>query len=160
MTGTLSFPPPAPIGYRPATFLVLGAAGALLVLALSLRDPVPLFLAVPLLLAPAALSFLAPAPEGTASLEWTVLGEGPQVEVQGTLTPPPGMRPVDLFIDLPVPAAFSEASPPERTVRGAVVDLRYHWWAARPCLVAVPPPRVYWQDALGLAGRTVTVDAP
>jgi len=151
-------PPRAGFGYRPTTLLVLGAAGMLVVLALLLRDPVPLFLAVPLLLAPAALSFAAPPPGGVATLDWGVHGEGPQVEIVGTLTPPPGLRPVDLFIDLPVPGALTESSPPERSVRGGAVELRYHWWAPRPCLVAIAPPRVYWQDALGLAGRDLAVD--
>lgn len=158
MTGIVAPPAARPFGFRPTAFLVLGAGGALLTLALALRDPVPLFLAVPLLLAPAALAFLAPAPGGVATLEWAVRGEGSLVEVLGTLTPPTGMRPVDLAIELAVPGALTESSPPERTVRGASVELRYHWWAPRPCLVAVDPPRVSWQDALGLAARTVPVE--
>jgi uncharacterized protein (DUF58 family) len=148
------------IGWRPAALLVVAAGGVLLVVALAFRDPVPLFLAVPLLLAPAALSFVAPAPEGEATLDWASFGEGSQVEVRGTLTPPPGMRPADLFVDLPIPGALAETAPPERTVRGGVVELRYHWWAPRPCLVGLSPPAVLWQDALGLAGRNVVVDGP
>jgi uncharacterized protein (DUF58 family) len=151
--------PSASIRWRPSTMMVVGAGGVLLVLALAFRDPVPLFLAVPMLLAPAALSFGAPPPEGAATLEWRTGGDASQVEVTGTLVPPPGMRPVDLLIELPIPGALTEASPPERLLRPDRVELRYHWWAPRPCLVTIPPPVVHWQDALGLAGRPVAVAA-
>lgn len=145
-------------GWRPTLLIALGGAGGLLALALATADPVPIFLAVPLLLAPAALAVSAPAPDGRVTLDWQADGEGTEIVVTGSLTPTPGIRPADLAVDLPAPAALAARSPPELWIDGGAVRFRCHWSCRRPTLVVLPPPGVRWQDGLGLSSRTLPVD--
>jgi uncharacterized protein (DUF58 family) len=141
--------------WRPRTFLFLGVGAALLVLAVALRDPVPLFLGLALLVAPAAAALSSPRRDPSVRFVWGEEGEGGTVRVAGAITPEPGTSPEDLVVDVRRPPSLRERSPTVARPGSGAVDLRCDWEAAEPTIAVVPPPAVSWRDPAGFVERGV-----
>lgn len=130
----------------------------LLVLAVLVANPAPLFLALALLLAPVAAALLGARSAPRAELEWGVEGSGTEVRVSGAVRFPPPTDARDIGIDFELPPGLTEVTPP-RVERGAGeirFDLR--WEAPEPVVVPVEPPHLVWTDPAGLVERSVLWD--
>lgn len=146
------------VRFRPIAGLGL-AGGVLLALAgLALKSPVPLFLALPLLLAPGAAALVAP-PAGTrARLTWSARGEGAEVRLEGTLRLPAGVPPRSVRLGFYRPAPLEESAPPDLVPGDGDVAFTVHWRAPYPCLAVVALPEVRWTDPMGLAEVPIPLD--
>lgn len=151
-------PGPAGLRWRPRTFALLGAAGAILLVAVATRDPVALFLALPLLVAPAAAALVGPRTSPRARLSWDEGGVGPEVHVSGTVLPDPSIGASDLVVELPRPAGLVEGEAPRTEPAGDRVELRRWWYAPEPTITIIDPPTVVWRDPAGLVERAVTLE--
>ncbi|MGI0054937.1 MAG: DUF58 domain-containing protein [Thermoplasmata archaeon] len=142
------------------TWLFYGSAGMLLLLAIILHDPVPLFAAVPLLLAPLAVFLSAPNDLEPIELRWEEGGSQGTVALHGTMELPTGVDSRRIVLELPVPPDLMSAAPP-RIARGAhALEFWADWIAAEPLLTVLHPPRVHWEDPLGLLRVPLTVHGP
>ena len=141
--------------WRPRAYLLFGAAVVLAGLGIALRSPPPLFVAVPLLLAPVAAALLGPRSPPVARAEWQVAGSAQSVEVTGTVRFDAPTDARDIMIRFSVPPGLSERAPPrvDRSLR----EIRFalHWAASVPIVVPVPAPGIGWQDPAGLVERPV-----
>lgn len=138
--------------------MLLASGTALLAVALVARSPVPLFLALPLLLAPAASALSAPARAPHSELRWAADGSGAEVKVHGTLSRPPGLPSAQLDVTFYRPEPLREKAAPD-VGRGAQgVEFTLEWTAPYPCILTIPKPNLYWRDPLGLLERRVVVD--
>jgi uncharacterized protein (DUF58 family) len=147
-----------PLRFRPRALLLFGAAGALAVLAIATHNSVPLFLAVPLLLGPAAAATGAPRLPPSYRVSWTSEGSLGAVEVTGRLEPTGGGTTTGLVPTFYRPEPLVERGPAEIQPSQGGLGFRLHWSAPYPCLVSVARPVVHWRDPLGLVERTVTVE--
>ncbi len=152
----MSGPASAPLRWRARTFGLLGAAGAVVALGVALRDPVALYFALPLLLAPVASALAAPRRAPTAALGWTESGSAGVVTVEGSVAPMAGPA-EDLAVELTRPAGLVEAAPPETRWEPDRVEFRRQWLARAPTISTIEPPRVLWRDAAGLVERDVAL---
>ena len=151
-----SFPfGPTGLHWRPRALAVLAAGGLLLLVAIVARDPIPLFVALPLLLAPAAAALGAPRENPKVELRWSEAGAGAEVRVTGTVTSDPTVRPGDLVVELSLPESLVERSPPTLAVRNGRVEFTTAWWAPEPMIAVVPAPTVVWRDPAGFVERPV-----
>ncbi len=141
--------------WQAGTLLLLVAGVALLATALFVGSPVPLFLAFPLLLAPAAAALAAPTRTPEAGLLWAAGGSTESVEIRGTVPIPPGIRADELDLTFYRPEPLVEAAPP--SVERGPRELKFHltWSAPYPCLATVPKPELVWRDPLGLLERRI-----
>jgi uncharacterized protein (DUF58 family) len=149
---------------RPAwtsrAFLVGGAGGILMVVGVALRNPVTLFVALPLLLAPLVVALSSARRSGEFDLRWGAHGSAREVEVTGVIAPEDGRDAADLVVEFPRPANLLEARPPEVEWAEGAVSFRLHWGAAEPTVAVVPPPSVVWRDPTGLVERRPTGSHP
>ena len=86
--------------FRPRAFLLFASGSALVVLALAGLNPVPLFLALPLLLAPVAAFLEAPTEASTATLRWEESGSAETVRIRGEIAPAPAISAASLRVRL------------------------------------------------------------
>ena len=149
---------PATFRWRPRAYLLFGSGVVLSGVGFAVRDPAPLLLAVPLLLAPVAAALLGPRSSPRARFAWQVGGVGRSVEVSGSLAFDAPTDARDIVVEFPLPPGLTERSPP-RIDRG-LRDIHFglHWDAAEPVVVPVPAPRVAWRDPAGLVERSVYRD--
>jgi len=146
-------PPAEPFRWRPLTPLLLAAGVFLLLSAVLTRNPVPLFLAVPLLLAPLAAGVVGPRGAPTVGVRLSTEGTGPQVHLYGTVTPPPGVDARDLVVGVRRPASLLGDRVARFTRTGAEVQFRADWYAPVPVITEIEPPPVVWRDPMGLVER-------
>jgi len=153
--------PPAPgdrLLWRPAALLLLGGGAGVAAVGLATLNPVPLFLAVPLLLAPLAGLLEAPRRSAGARLDWSASGSSDEVRLSGRVAVDPDVPPelIDVTFYRPEPLAEDRAPRLDRTRAGLAFDLA--WRAPYPCLVTVPKPELRWRDRLGLVERRLPLD--
>ena len=146
--------PPA-LRWRARTIGLLGAAGILLVVGVVARDPTPLFLALPLLLAPVAGALAAPRRNPRARLEWKEDGSGAEVRITGAVRPDEAARAGELVVRLPTPPSLLETAPLELGLADGAVVFRASWRAPEPMITLVAAPEVLWRDPAGLVERPV-----
>jgi len=139
--------------WTPRSFLVAGAGGLLMVVAIALRDPVPLFVALPLLVAPLAAALTSLGHSADHELKWTDRGSARDVEVRGVVHPDREVDAADLVVEFETPSNLVEAQAPEFHRVGPEVTFRLHWAATEPTVAVVSPPGVVWRDAAGLVER-------
>jgi uncharacterized protein (DUF58 family) len=152
-------PTPSP-HWRPLAFLLLATGGLLLVMAVAERNPIPLFLALPLLIAGPAAALSGARGPLELQLEWRAEGAGMEVRLVGSVVPTGRTDARDLVVEFVRPPGLAEVAPP-RVVRSAKeLRFEYHWQAPEPTIVVVPPPQVVWRDAAGLVERPATSVAP
>jgi len=150
----------APVHWRPRSYLLFGAAGVLLIVAVAERSPVPLFLALPLLLAGPAAALTGP--RGTPRLEgsWVAEGSGPDVTVTASIRSALRVDPHDLTIDAPAPPGLRQVAPPTCETQSDQLVVRLAWRAREPTIVVVPPPVIVWRDPAGLVERRAEIELP
>jgi uncharacterized protein (DUF58 family) len=146
---------PAQMHWRPRALAVLAAAGILLLVAVVARDPVPLFVALPLLLGPAAAALAGPRANPKVEFRWAEAGAGGEVRVSGTITPDRTIRPGDLVVEIETPGSLLEREPPSVRVRDGRVEFTTAWWAPEPMITVVSAPTVVWRDPAGFVERPV-----
>jgi uncharacterized protein (DUF58 family) len=138
--------------------LLLAGAGAILgVAAVVLRTSVPLFLALPLLLAPIAAGLFLPRRTIVARVEWTERGTGGRVRVAGRIRTEPPVTPTLLYPTFTAPGPLQERAPPELEALDPNLAFTLEYETPFPCLLDLPLPEIVWRDPLGLAESPVTV---
>lgn len=156
----MSAPPPNPVVWRPSALIFLSAGAILLVVAIAVRNPVPLFAALPLILAPAAAAWGAPARVGPATVHWSDSGTAGEARVEGELRPPAGIRPRDVCLSLTAPPPFEPVESPPPRLRDTGLAFSGQWQSRFPAFATVAPPLAAWRDPLGLVERPLVVEAP
>jgi uncharacterized protein (DUF58 family) len=148
--------PDPPFRFRSRAFVLLGVGAALAVLAVTDRDSVPLFLAVPLLLGPVTALLAASRAPAPSRVAWSAEGSRDEVEVAGQIVgragPPTGVVPA-----FARPEPLVERDPPEVRATASGIEFRLHWAAPYPCLVTIDCPTLVWRDPLGLLERDLAV---
>jgi uncharacterized protein (DUF58 family) len=151
-------PTPPSIRWRPAAIVLLGVGILFAAAAVAARDPVPLFLALPFLIAPVAAGIdLGEAPE-RLRLRWTDEGSGPQVTIFGSIEGASEAFLGRLVLDIERPEPLEEAGAPRVAPDGDRLRFHLAWSVPHPCLASVPVPRVVARDRLGLAERDLPLD--
>jgi uncharacterized protein (DUF58 family) len=145
---------------QPISLVLLLGGGLLLALALLTGDPVPVFAALPLLLAPVAALASAPRVAASADLVWAIDGGGEEVDVRGTVRPRPPLEADHLSVDFFRPPALQERAPPRLTPTSDGIEFELSWRAPFPLLATIPRPEVVWRDPLGLVAVPVALDTP
>ncbi len=140
------------------SWVCYAGAATLIAAGVAARDPVPLFGAVPLLLAPIAALLAAPAGSEPLRISWRDSGEAGAVTIEGTIAVPPGLHPRELEVSLPCPPELRELAPFRCTPESGSMGFRAEWMAPAPALLSIELPRVEWRDAVGLAGRPLGVE--
>lgn len=149
---------PGPIVWRWRSLALYAAAGALAVVAVGERTPVPLFLAVPLLLAPLSAGLLSRS-SAPARLAWTAVTEQDRVRVRARVTWRPGSsRAAELDVDWRPPPGLARVKEPRPRYEGDTLDVTLDWRAASPVLARAEPPTARWIDPLGLMERTIPLE--
>jgi len=151
--------PSRPIGWRPLSVTFVGVAAVLVFVAVLSRDPVPIFAALPLLLAPIAAGVVGPRRSPRIRLTLTIEGAAAEVQLRGAIAPPPEVDARDLFVEFERPASLREVSPPKFERSASEVRFRVDWTAPEPIITEVRPPTVLWRDPMGLVERPTVSSA-
>ncbi len=149
----MSEPAPSPLRWRPLALFLLAAGATLSFLAVLTRNPVPLFLALPLLLAPVAAGLSGPKRSPPVRIEASVEGAGGEVRLEGVILPERGIDARDLVVELDRPAGLLGAPMPQLDRSATQLRFRAAWFAPEPILTEVRPPSVLWRDPMGLVER-------
>jgi uncharacterized protein (DUF58 family) len=148
---------PAWFRWSSRVYVLYAAAATFVVAALVLRNPTPLFVAVPLLLGPVAATARFPRGIASATLTWSVKGEGNEVRVEGMFRWSPSLRSGRMVGLFAPPASLTEVARPERSVESDRLRFSLHYGIPGPSLLEVPCPRLLWRDAWGLMEHEVPV---
>ena len=148
--------PPA-LRWRPLAPLLLGAGMVLLLIAVLTRNPVPLFLGLPLLLAPVAAASVGPRANPPVEVALTVEGAAAEVRLEGTVAPPPDIDARDLVLEFSRPSGLMGEATPRLDASPDRVEVHANWVASEPTITEVDAPRVAWQDPMGLVEREAVV---
>jgi len=141
-------------------FLLVGAGGSLIVLAVAYRDAVPLFAGIPLLLAPFLAGAQGSLEAPRADLVWLARGLGPEVAIDGVLRAPFGRSAVAVSVQVPRPAGVLQTAPPAFERDATAIRFHFRWRLTEPAILTLPPPRVLWHDPLGLTERPLDGERP
>lgn len=151
-------PPPGPWHWTPRAFLLYAGAGAGFLAALVFHTPVPLYVAVPLLLAPIATILPGFARGRAARIDWTVSGAGADVLVAGTVSVDPPVESGQLRAEFRPPAALHPAAAPSVSARPEGLEFLLRYRVDGPTLTRLAPPQLVWQDGLGLRTQALRLD--
>jgi len=149
----VSGPPSLPLQWRPLAPFLLSAGAALLVVAVLTRNPTPLFLALPLLLAPVAAGIAGPRSSPPVRIELAVEGGAAEVQVRGAVVPEPGLDARDLMVEFERPVSLLGENAPRLDYSPSQVRFRADWTAPEPTITEVPVPEVLWRDPMGIVER-------
>lgn len=148
---------PPRLRWRPRSWLFYGVGAVLLLLGLASRTPVPLFLALPFLLAPVGAALLGPR-GASAALDWTVYGSEEEVTIRGRIVPnEAALRPRELRLRLERPPGLLLRAPPRFEYAEGAMQFELSWKAHEPLISQIAVPEVLWTDPLGLVERPVAV---
>jgi uncharacterized protein (DUF58 family) len=155
----MSVPSDEAVGFRwsPRAYVLYGTAAAFVLAAVALRNPAPLFVAVPLLLGPIVATFGFPRQISAARLEWVVGGSGETVLVEGTFRWNAPLRSGWMIPFFDAPASMTESAPVERNAGPLELRFTATYTIPGPSLLEIPPPRLLWRDAWGLVEHEVSV---
>jgi uncharacterized protein (DUF58 family) len=148
-------PPPEPVHWTGRTYLLFGFGSLLAIAAVALRDPVPLFAALPLLLAPALATAIVPSHLARVDLAWEASGSGPEIRISGTLRGSFGVSVGEVMVELPPLPGTREIEPIRYERTPTEIRFQVAWSMAEPSIATSPPPRVLWHDPFGLTERTL-----
>ena len=153
-----SRPAGPPRGWLGRVLVFVGGAAVLIAVAFVLQTPAPLFLALPLLLAPFAAALTAPDETGVGRLTWEGSGSGAEVDVVGKVNfnRPMATRNIDIrwgAIDPLEPRAA-----PEIVRRRGAIEFHLRLAAPYPCLVPLAVPELTWRDSFGLLEVPIPVE--
>ncbi|MGA7861095.1 MAG: DUF58 domain-containing protein [Thermoplasmata archaeon] len=149
--------PPGWFRWSPRAYVLYAVAATFVFAAVVLRNPAPLFVAVPLLLGPIAATFGFPRSVTSSTLQWDLEGSRDQVRVTGTFrwnSPIRNGRMIPIFAP---PPSLREAAPPEREGDPAQLHFALTYRIPGPSLMEIPCPRLVWHDAWGLVEHEVPV---
>jgi uncharacterized protein (DUF58 family) len=147
-----------PLHWRPTTYGLFAAAAVLFALGIVLKNPVPLFLGLPLLLTPISAALSLPKGTPTAKLSWSAEGAEGEVHVTGRFTPDPSTTAGELIPEFARPASLNERKPPRVQYDASGISFELAWETTRPCLARIPVPRITWRDPIGLVERPGRVE--
>ncbi len=149
---------PPNLVWRRRTLLLVVVALGLFVAGVVRRTPVPVFLAIPLLVAPLAAAIAGPRRTIRSAIRWEATGSGPDVQVDLTLTSdPPALAP-DLEIVVAQPPGLKLSGPFETRREADAIRGNLRLTAPEPTIATLVPPSVTWRDPLGVVERPVRVD--
>jgi uncharacterized protein (DUF58 family) len=123
------------------------------------RNPTPLFVALPFLLAPVAAAFAGPRSSPSVQVDMSVEGAAAEVNLRGTVVPEAGVDARDLVIEVGRPPGLLGDPRPRFDYASAEIRFRANWTAPEPTITEVESPRVLWRDALGLVERETELTA-
>ncbi len=154
----MSDPPES--GLRPTgrTWVCYGLGGALLVVGVAAHDPLPLFAALPLLLAPISVLLIDPGRVAPLALSWQEAGSEGTITLDGTIDLPASIDPRDIETTVNRPAGLSDRSPPRVAREPHRIRFHAEWSAREPVLTRIPAPTVRWRDVMRLMQRPLAVD--
>ncbi len=147
--------PVPPVRWRPASYALLTTGAILLVAGLALRNPVPLFVALPLLVAPVAAAFVGERRWAAADLVWAAEGAGPTVELTGSVDFGPGGDPAGVELRFAPPDGFVPTGPLRLEPGDGTLAFHATWSVREPTIAVLSPPLVLWRDPLSLVERVV-----
>lgn len=153
-------PPPPSFRWRTRAYFLFGAGAILLFLAVLLSDPAPLYLALPILLAPVVAALFGPQTAPRATMEWRAEGSGQEVRVTGTVSFEAPTDARDIGFEFEVPPGLVEVSPARMERDAHEIRFTFVWEASEPVVVPVLPPDLSWRDPAGLVERPVRWDPP
>ncbi|HYA70858.1 MAG TPA: DUF58 domain-containing protein [Thermoplasmata archaeon] len=146
--------------WLPLTPLLLAGGTGLLLSAVLTLNPVPLFLALPLLLAPVAAAVSGPRRSPPVQVSLAVAGTGATVQFRGTVaTATNEVDARDLIVQVDRPASLEGEAEPQGTATSKEIQLRARWTAPEPTITEIDPPTVVWRDPLGLVERETSFSA-
>ena len=148
----------APDGWSFRAVLLFAGGGILAASALALGDPVPLFAAVPLLVAPLVVALLRPQGPLRVRAAWTTDRAGAEPTVRLDWSPDPGVDPDDLRYALPEPRPGLWRPDRSAGPAGPARSARFRLHLGPPTVAAVPLPDFFWEDPFGLYRREAAVD--
>ena len=123
---------------RSVLFYAIGAV--LLATGVAARTPVPLFLALPFLLAPLGAALLGPR-RATAVLEWNVSGTEADVTVRGRIVPSdPALQPREMLLRIERPSGLLVRAPPRVEYARDALSFELSWRAHEPLITQVRIP--------------------
>lgn len=155
-------PGPALVGVRwtGRAYLLLGIGCVLATASAAFRSAAPLFVALPLLVAPFAAASLGARRLGRADVAWSAEGVGEDVAITGSVRGTFAGAERDLVV-VPVRPPGSVPSAPLRVTRaGDHLEFSVGWKLVEPTIATVGSPDVLWRDPLGLAERPVAGERP
>ena len=151
--------PVRPLRWRPLTPLLLAAGAVLLLSSVLSRNPVPLFLGLPLLLAPVAAGLVGPRGAPTVAVSLSAEGTGPEVRFEGKVSPPVGVDARDLVVEVERPPSLLGDPAPQFEQSSTEARFRASWYAPNPVITELVPPPVVWRDPVGLVERAAVGSA-
>ncbi|MCI4363092.1 MAG: DUF58 domain-containing protein [Thermoplasmata archaeon] len=149
---------PPRVAWTGRAFLLVAAGASLGLLAVALRSPLPLFLGVPLLLAPISSGLFLPREGLRARLEWSETGTGRAVRVTGRLLLDPPVSASQLYPRFDWPEPLRPVAPPTLAPVGAELRFAAQMDVPFPCVVELGLPDLLWRDPLGLVELPVAVE--
>ena len=153
-------PPRFSLRWTPLAFFLLATGAVLLAGGVATRSPVPLFLALPLLLAGPAAAFGGPRGPARLTISREAEGSAADVVVRSRVVAVGRGDPRDLEYGGSVPPGLRAIAPPTVRRSAASLEVEEHWRAVEPTVAVVPPPRIVWRDAAGLVERPAEFAAP
>ncbi len=142
------------------TYLLLGGGGVLLVAAVVLRNPIPVFFGLALLLAPFATSWNYPRALRKVDLAWEEVGEGLELQVRGTLTAPFGGSAQDISVHFEPPLEVAVERELSYDRGPDAIRFATDWRCRVPYLSHPISAVVTWRDPLGLGERVLAGRRP
>jgi uncharacterized protein (DUF58 family) len=155
----MSAAPSRPLRWRPLAPLLIATGAALLFVAVLTRNPVPLFLGLPLLLAPVAAGAAGPRTSPRVGIHVSVGGAAAEVRLEGSVTPGPEADARDLVVEVDRPPSLLGDAAPRFDWSPTEVRLRANWVAPEPTITEIAAPRVQWRDPMGLVEREALTSA-
>jgi len=156
----VSGPRSRPLRWRPLAPFLLSTGAALLLAAVLTRNPTPLFLALPLLLAPVAAGLAGPRSSPPVRIDLSVEGAAAEVRLRGAVVPEPGVDARDLVVELERPPSLV-GDPAQFDYSPSQIRFAANWTAPEPTITEVTVPTVLWRDPMGIVEReTVSSASP
>ncbi|MGP8077610.1 MAG: DUF58 domain-containing protein [Thermoplasmata archaeon] len=158
----MSGAPPSPgvDRWTSRTYVLLAFGGALLAVAVAFRTPVPVFFALPLLIAPFAAAMSSPRQLARVNLAWGEVGIGADMEVRGSLRGAFEASAPDISIELSPPAGITMTRDLEFERSPREVRFATRWRVREPTITSVAAPPVIWRDSMGLSERRLPGTRP
>ena len=147
--------PPPSLRWTPLSHLLLATGVLLLVLGVALRAAVPIFVALPLVIAPVAAALSGPRRALPARLTWEAYGAEAEVTIRGKVQGSPGGDLRDVVVEFARPRDLVESAPPTVVRDDGTLRFELHWRAPYPTIAVVEPPEIAWLDPVGVVLRSV-----
>jgi len=142
------------------TYLLLGGGAALLIAAVILRNPVPVFFGLALLLAPFAAAWTYPRSLERVDLAWEDQGSGLLVQLRGSATGNFGSSSAEISVRIVPPREVVVTREISYDRDPREVRFATDWRLREPYIFRRVWAVVTWNDGLGLGERILEGDRP